>query len=244
MKQFRISEFAEYMGFSYNGANKKIDSLIKKVKEGKLTGEINRSEELIDGRMIRVVNISEDLLELLVNEPKTTGEIHTNEPVHSPNVTNSQYIAPDETLSEKIRTQDLLALANRLADYAEKAGQVKLLESNLNSAKDDYKAFQESYFETKYKNETLTGEIEKLKKVKFNLLVVISLMLIVLIVVSSLFVTSSINNMIREAENARSPYSLEIEPVNEPASQQQTVQPAKSGARMPQKQNKKVQSKK
>ena len=150
MERFTIQEFAEHCGgISYNGADKKIDGLIKKVKQGKLNGEIERNEELIDGKITKVVYLSSNLIHLV---KKNKNELNLNEvnqiepesielnvtkskqtdELNSIQSNNLSFSFIENVISELITTQ------KQMISYAEQAGQVKLLTSSEDNYRNEY----------------------------------------------------------------------------------------------------------
>jgi len=161
MEMYTIQEFAELCGgISYNGADKKIDGLIKKVQLGKLNGEIERKEKLIDGKLTKVVLISNDLLDLVKKNKKELNLANSNqveqdyiEPnvinlkklnelndiksssIEQLNTTKSNHLSPafvENVINELITTQ------KQMINYAEQAGQVKLLEDIERRKENEY----------------------------------------------------------------------------------------------------------
>jgi len=159
MKRFTIAEFQKYCNLtSYNGAIKRIESITSRVNAGKLTGEINLTEENIDGKYIKVLYISENLLDSML-----TVKINETEPVSEP-ISEVQFTQTNQLSAEFIeRTlSELIATKNQLINYAEKVGQVKLLTDSENKTK-------EEYFKIVQDNAVLNNKVNQLELINKQL---------------------------------------------------------------------------
>lgn len=187
MEMFTIQEFAEICGgISYNGADKKIDGLIKKVKQGKLNGEINRNEELIEGKLTKVVYISRDLLEIVRKDKKVTSltKSNHNEPVNiEPNVTNSKQneklneikfnsseplynqFNPNEVINNLIQEVKTLALqAGAAKDVPLLTNDLQYNRDMVNKLHGDVAHWQKEYFELREKYNQIKRDLEDKQK--------------------------------------------------------------------------------
>lgn len=189
MRKFTINELrAVFGGISYNGADKKVDALVKKIKEGALTGEIRREEEFVNGRTTKVVYISEDLFNTLSSQYSLTNFNSFNPTENTLNELNEGEISQNLTSEINSSTiekmlNELIDSKNKIAEYAEKVGENKLLEANLIEKKANEEFYKNEYFKIKHENDVKITEINKLKIL--NKLFLISLIILFVLFAAS-----------------------------------------------------------
>lgn len=189
MKKFTINELRDvFGGISYNGADKKVDALVKKIKEGSLIGEIRREEEFVNGRMTKVVYISEDLFNILSSQYSLTNFNSFNPAENTLNELNEGEISQNLTSEINSSTiekmlNELIDSKNKIAEYAEKVGENKLLEANLIEKKANEEFYKNEYFKIKHENDVKITEINKLKIL--NKLFLISLIILFVLFAAS-----------------------------------------------------------
>ena len=154
-KEYKVSELASLLGVR--------DKTIYKYVEN---GRLNSSKTTLNGRTFTVISIDDTELENLkkyfetikgkttvteqIYEDTLTGENHNNTVINNSNKDKSL------ELLEKV-TDQLIYLQNKVTEYSESHGQVKLLTDSENKTK-------EEFFKIMQENATLKAKAEQLNE--------------------------------------------------------------------------------
>lgn len=165
MKKITLTVLSGELNMSYNGTVKKVQKLISNQK---YKDKIRLTEELNElGRRVKTVVIADDLYNKLLEEhagiiqPVEPGEIYGIEPVQSE-------IEPVKEVGSRVFMEklvnELIDTRKQLINYAEQAGQVRLLTDSLMNTEKDVKYWQSKFFELQYELKKVQDENEELKK--------------------------------------------------------------------------------
>jgi len=150
-----MQEFADYLGLSYNGADKKVQKL---VNDESLINKIKLVKEFESNRNIKKVIIDDSFLVEIkkeynqLNEPVKNELNNLNEQVKQENKQLSQELNPE--FMQKLVTE-IIATKDKLIGYAEQVGQVKLLT-------DSEKNYKNEYLRLVQENAVLTSKLSEL----------------------------------------------------------------------------------
>ncbi|NLF83134.1 MAG: hypothetical protein GX568_04020 [Candidatus Gastranaerophilales bacterium] len=165
MKKLTLTVLSAKLNMSYNGTVKKVQKLISNPKykdKIKLTEELN---EL--GRRVKTVVIAEDLYNKLkeehagFNQPIEPDEIYEFEPVQR-EIEPVKEVGSNDFMEKLVN--ELIDTRKQLINYAEQAGQVRLLTDTLMNTEKDVKYWQSKFFELQYELKKVQEENEELKK--------------------------------------------------------------------------------
>ena len=146
VEKFTISELSDKLGISTTAIYKKVEKQ-----------QLKTIKEKVGSREITFILLEDNQIENLINETnqnklgfKTVKEGYKT--IENQSDIALKVIELTEKLSNQFETY-----SKQLVEYAEQAGQVKLLTDNLSQEKKDSEFYKEEYFKLKYENEKLTN---------------------------------------------------------------------------------------
>ena len=136
MQKYTAKELSEILNISVPATWKKVNKLLEEEKGNKIN-RISMQNEMVNNRDIKVIYIEDSMLDEIINNTMVNKPNYENKPEvnRTNNQFNEQAINPSfdkEIYIKLIETQE------RLINYAEQVGQVKLLTDSENNYKNEY----------------------------------------------------------------------------------------------------------